>query len=101
MSNLFKASLLITIFFGINKIVALVRQAIIAKQFGLSAEIDAFNAANNLPDLLFSLISGGALAMAFIPVLTEYFDKKGAKDAWKLFSQIAHLVFISTAVLSL
>ncbi len=101
MSKLFKASLIITIFFGINKIVALFRQAIIARQFGLSSDIDAFNVANNLPDLLFSLISGGALALAFIPVLTEYLDKKGKDDSWKLFSQIANLVFLTTAVLSI
>lgn len=101
MSKLFKASLIITIFFGINKIVALLRQAIIARQFGLSSDIDAFNVANNLPDLLFSLISGGALALAFIPVLTEYLDKKGKDDSWKLFSQIANLVFLTTAVLSI
>ncbi|OGE26691.1 murein biosynthesis integral membrane protein MurJ [Candidatus Daviesbacteria bacterium RIFCSPHIGHO2_02_FULL_39_12] len=101
MSKLFKASLIITIFFGINKIVALLRQAIIARQFGLTSDIDAFNVANNLPDLLFSLISGGALALAFIPVLTEYLDKKGRDDSWRLFSQIANLVFLTTAVLSI
>lgn len=101
MSKLFKASLIITVFFGINKIVALLRQTIIAREFGINAQIDAFNVANNLPDLLFSLISGGALALAFIPVLTEYLDKKGREDSWKLFSQIANLVFLTTAGLSL
>lgn len=100
MSTIFKASLILTVFFGINKIVALARQAIIAKEFGFSAEIDAFNVANNLPDLLFSLISGGALAMAFIPVLAEYLHKQGQKESWRLFSIVSNLVFISTAVLS-
>lgn len=101
MSQLFKASLILTIFFGVNKVVALLRQAIIARQYGITPEIDAFNISNNIPDLIFSIISGGALSLAFIPVLTEYFDKKGQSDAWKLFSQIANLVFVSTAVLSL
>lgn len=101
MSSLFKASLLLTVFFGINKIVALVRQTLIAKQFGFSPEIDAFNVANNIPDLLFSLITGGALAMAFIPILTEYFDQKGYKQAWRLFSIVSNIVFISTAALSI
>lgn len=101
MSQLFKASLILTIFFGINKLVALLRQVIIARQFGFSPEIDAFNVANNLPDLLFSLISGGALAMAFIPILTEYFDKKGEHESWRVFSVVANLVFLSTAVLSI
>lgn len=100
MSTLFKASLLLTIFFGINKLVALARQALIAKQFGFSPEIDAFNVANNVPDLLFSLITGGALAVAFIPVLSDYLEKKGYTHAWRLFSIVANLVFLTTAVLS-
>lgn len=101
MSQVFKASLILTLFFGVNKIVALFRQALIARQFGITPDIDAFNVSNNIPDLIFSIISGGALSLAFIPVLTEYFDKKGQRDAWKLFSQIANLVFFSTAILSL
>jgi putative peptidoglycan lipid II flippase len=100
MSKLFRASFLLTVFFGLNKGIALVRQYLTAQQFGLSPQMDAFNVANNVPDLLFSLISGSALALAFIPVLTEYLDKKGEKETWQLFSQIANLVFLSTGVLA-
>lgn len=101
MSRLFKASLLLTIFFGVDKIVALIRQSIIVRQFGLSAQIDAFNAANNIPDLVAMLISGGTLALAFIPLLTESIAHKGEKESWKLFSIVANLVFLTTAVLSI
>lgn len=100
MSQLFKASLLLTVFFGLNKIVALIRQVIIGRQFGLSREIDAFNVANNLPDLLVALISGGALALAFIPILSEYRIKHGPNLTWRLFSQVANLVFLITAALA-
>lgn len=101
MSILFKASLLLAIFFGLNKVVALVRQVIVGRQFGLGNEIDAFNVANNFPDLLVSLISGGALALAFIPVLSEYIKEYGGERTCKLFSHVANLVFLFTAVLSL
>lgn len=101
MSQVFKASLLLTIFFGVNKVVGLLRQVIIARQFGITPQVDAFNVSNNIPDLIFSIISGGALALAFLPVLTEYFDKKGTNEAWKLFSRIANLVFLATAFLSI
>lgn len=101
MSYIFKTTLLLTFFFGIDKIIALIRQTIIIKQFGFSSEIDAFNAANNLPDLLFSLISGGALALAFIPILTKYIETKSHREAWRLFSVVANLVFFATAVLSI
>lgn len=101
MSALFKSSLLLTIFFGLNKLVALIRQVIIGRQFGLSSNLDAFNVANNVPDLLVALISGGALALAFVPVLSEYIKKTGNESAWKLFSQVANLVFLVTAILSI
>lgn len=98
MSHLFKASLLLTIFFGINKIVALVRQTLIAQQFGFSSAIDAFNVANNLPDLLFSLFSGGALALALIPIFAEHIHLHGKASSWRLFSKIANILFLVTLV---
>ncbi len=99
-TRLTRAALLLGSFFALDKGVAFVRQVIIAQQFGLSAELDAFNVANNLPDMLFALISGGALAMAFIPVLSEVLNRDGQKAAWDLFSRIANLAFLVTAGLA-
>jgi putative peptidoglycan lipid II flippase len=95
-----RTSLLLAGFFFIDKILAFGRSLIIARRFSLSAELDAFNVANNLPDLLFALISGGAFAMAFIPVLTEHITQKGRDDAWALFSRVANLAFVATASLA-
>lgn len=100
-SHLTRVTLLLAVFFGIDKIVAFARLIIVARQFGLSHELDAFNVANNLPDMLFALISGGALAMAFIPVLTETLTKQGRSQAWDLFSRIANLAFLVTAAFSI
>ena len=61
--------------YGIDKCFAVLRQMIIGRQFGLSLELDVFNIANNLPDMLFTLISGGALSMALIPVINGCFFK--------------------------
>lgn len=94
------ATLLVGLFFGLDKIVALGRQIIIARYYGLNPVIDAYNAANNLPDLLFALISGGALAMAFIPVLSETLNRQGRAAAWELFSLVANLAFVITAIAS-
>ncbi|HOW92760.1 MAG TPA: lipid II flippase MurJ, partial [Anaerolineaceae bacterium] len=100
-SRLTKISILLAGFFFLDKILAFVRQILIARQFGLSAELDAFNVANNVPDLLFALISGGALAIAFIPVLSEVLTKSGRKPAWLLFSRIANLAFLVTVGLAI
>ena len=98
MRRVLGATLLVGVFFGLDKVVALLRQIIIARHFGLNPALDAYNAANNLPDLLFALISGGALAIAFIPVLTGTLNRDGRAAAWELFSLVANLAFVITAV---
>lgn len=101
LSFLGRTSLLVGFFFGLDKLLAFVRSILIARQFSLSMELDAFNVANNLPDLLFALISGGALAMAFIPILTEVLTLQGRPAAWNLFSRLANLGFLATAAAAL
>ena len=98
-SFLGRTSLLIGFFFGLDKVLAFVRTGIISRQYRDSIDLlDTFNAANNLPDVLFALISGGALAMAFIPLMSEYLTIKGREAAWDLFSRVANLAFVVTAV---
>ena len=98
MRRILNASLLVGAFFGLDKVVALGRQILVARSFGLDPVLDAYNTANNLPDLLFALISGGALAIAFIPVLTETLSREGRAATWRLFSLVANLAFVITAV---
>lgn len=92
-----KSFLLVGFLFATDKLVALLRQILVGQRFGVGAELDAFNAANNLPDMLFALISGGAMAVAVIPVLTETLDREGKDAAWALFSRLANWAFLITA----
>ncbi len=101
LSHLTRTSLLLGFFFAFDKVLAFGRSILIARQFRLSTELDAFNVANNLPDLLFALISGGALAMAFIPLLTEYLATKSRAAAWELFSRVANVAFLATGVMAI
>lgn len=100
LTKLSKAALLVSFSFGVNKILAILRQLIIARQFGLSSDLDVFNVANNVPDMLYALISGGALAVAIIPVLTEVITKENREAAWKVLSQVANFAFVVTVLLS-
>ena len=102
LSFLARTSLLIAFFFFIDKVLAFVRVGIISRQYADSVELlDAFNTANNLPDVLFALISGGALAMAFIPLMSEYLTTKGRAAAWDLFSRVANLAFLLTGSIAI
>ena len=102
LSFLARTSLLIASFFFLDKILAFVRVGIISRQYAGSVELlDTFNAANNLPDVLFALISGGALAMAFIPLMSEYLTTRGRAAAWDLFSRVANLAFLVTGSIAI
>jgi putative peptidoglycan lipid II flippase len=102
LSFLARTSILIAFFFLIDKVLAFVRVGIISRQYADSVELlDTFNAANNLPDVLFALISGGALAMAFIPLMSEYLTTKGRAAAWDLFSRVANLAFVVTGSIAI
>lgn len=83
--------------FVLSNLVGLVRQMLIVNAFGTSAALDAFYAAEKLPNLLFTLVAGGALASAFIPTFTEFLEKENRPAAWQLASAIANLVTLALA----
>ena len=101
MSHFARSSIIISIFFGIDKVLGFIRTLIINRQFGLTYDLDVFHTANNIPDLLSALISGGALGVALIPVLSEYLETKGRPAAWELFSRVINFAFIVTGIIAL
>src|SRR5512139_1478274 len=66
------SALIVSAGFAAAKFAGVVDDFIVARVFGAGRELDAYYAAFGLPDLLFTLIAGGALASAFIPVFTGY-----------------------------
>jgi len=87
--------------FVLNSLMGLLRQVLITRAFGTDAALDAFYAASRLPEILFSLIAGGALASAFIPTFTGYLENKKTVDAWQLASSVANLVGVALTLVSL
>jgi putative peptidoglycan lipid II flippase len=81
----------------LSRVIGLVRDAIITRQFGVNAFTDAFNASFRIPDLIFFLLAGGALSSAFIPVFSEYLAKDQEDDAWKVFSGVGTIMFVAVA----
>lgn len=86
--------------FVLSNLTGLVRQILIANQFGTGFEIDAFYAAQTLPDILFALAAGGALASAFVPTFTEVLARPDPAAAWRLASSTMTLVSLVLAAAS-
>ncbi len=71
----------------LSRLLGLVREMLIARQFA-PGMVSAYYAAFNLPDLLFFLLSSGALSSAFIPEFTKRFETGNKEEAWQIYSII-------------
>lgn len=84
----------------ISRLLGFVRERAIADVFGLTWETDAFRAAFNIPDLMYSLLIGGAISSAFIPVFSEMLARGQDKDAWGMASTFINLISGALLVLT-
>lgn len=90
---------IVMLMYVLSDVLGLARNIAITYQFGTSAEIDAYVAAFRLPDFIFNLLAGGALASAFIPPFTRLLAAGDARGSWRLATQVINLVFVVTAAL--
>lgn len=84
-----------------SKGLGVIRQVIFNSLFGTGPTATAYVAAFRLPDTLFSLIAGGALSSAFIPVLISYEKQHGESEAWRLASLVFNLLLVTLTVIVL
>jgi putative peptidoglycan lipid II flippase len=80
-----------------SRLIGLVREFIIARQFGTSGDYDAYLSAFRIPDLLFLLIMTGSFGSAFIPVFRGLLDRD-EDAAWDLASAVITWTAIVTVV---
>lgn len=83
-----------------SRVLGLLRDRILAGQFGAGDTLDAYYAAFRVPDLIYNLVIVGALSAAFIPVFTELITKDKENDAWKLSSGVLSILLVAVGVLS-
>ncbi len=76
-----------------SRVTGLVRDLIISRVFGASAETDAFNVAFRLPNLLRRLFAEGAFQQAFVPVLAEARAREGDERTRQLIDHVASALF--------
>lgn len=93
--RLIKSTLIVILFFGLSKATGFVRLILVGRTFGTGAEADAFIAANQLPEVFFVLLAGGALTAAFIPVYAQYLSSARARDSARLANTILTLVMLA------
>src|SRR3989304_2136985 len=99
--RVFLAALIVGGGFLASKITGILDDLLLAKMIGAGHDLDPYYAAFNLPDLLFTLIAGGALAAAFIPIFSTYLAREDRAGAWKLASAVINTAFLAALVASI
>lgn len=83
---------------AISRILGLIRYRLLAAHFGDEIHLlDSYIAASILPDAIFEVLIFGTIALAFIPIFSQYLSHKKLEKAWELSSRmvsIGLLVFL-------
>ncbi|MBV7338755.1 murein biosynthesis integral membrane protein MurJ [Chloroflexi bacterium TSY] len=82
--HLLRSTILVFGILGLNKATGFVKLLLVTRFFGTGAESDAYLSANQLPELFFSLLTGGALSAALIPVYSAYLSAGDSENARSL-----------------
>jgi putative peptidoglycan lipid II flippase len=81
--------------FGLSSLLGLANRMLYTRAFGSGQELDAFFAANRVPDILFNLMAGGALASAFLPTFAALLAQGDRARAWRLASGVGNLLILA------
>lgn len=90
-AQIIRAAMVVVFGFVASGVLGLARTAAFSAMFGASAELDAFYAAQRIPEMLFNLVAGGALGSSFIPVFARYLTAEDQEGAWRLASAVMTL----------
>ncbi len=84
----------------LSRVLGFVRDFVIARSFGAGLMTDAFFVAFRLPNLLRRLFAEGAFSQAFVPILAEYRNRRGASETKSLVDRVASVLFLILIVVS-
>ena len=73
----------------LSRILGFVRDLVVAHTFGANAGTDAFFVAFKIPNFLRRLFAEGAFAVAFVPVLTEYKERRSFAELKRFVDHVA------------
>jgi putative peptidoglycan lipid II flippase len=99
--HLARSTAIVVLSFAAAKIISLAQTFVIARAFGITADYDAFVTANKVPEQIYNVIAGGAIAFAFIPVFTGLLARQETDKAWRTASHVVNTIFSATFVASL
>jgi putative peptidoglycan lipid II flippase len=93
------AALLLAASALLSRMLGYVREAVLAAQVGAGADVDAYRAAFQIPDLLNYFLAGGAFTVAFVPLYTRALER-GPPHAHRLYATVLGTVTAAAVVVT-
>lgn len=87
------AGILVTANF-LSSVLGYVKNILITSLFGMGIQSDAYYAAFTIPDTIYTVLVGGGLSSAFIPVFSGYLARGEKKEGYRMASTVLNLVAI-------
>lgn len=101
-SSLLRSSAVVSVMTLLSRVLGMLRDMVLANYFGSGSAADAFFVAFKIPNFLRRLFAEGAFAQAFVPVLSEYREKRSFADVKQLVDRTAGMLgLILTALTAL
>ncbi len=88
------ATVLLSVFALLSRIIGLVRDKYIAYTFGAGPGTDAYNVAFQLPDLINYLLIGGAASISFVTILSRYREANQHEEGDEALSVILNTMLL-------
>ena len=86
---------------GLSRVIGLLREIIVAGLFGVAGGgINAFTVANQVPNLIRSLVADAALGAAFVPVFNEILERDERERAWRVASSVWWIAFLGLSLIT-
>jgi putative peptidoglycan lipid II flippase len=82
-----------------SRVLGLVRDQVLAYLFGAGDQMDAYNIAFRIPNLVRDLFAEGAMSAAFVPTFTRTLTNEGRERAWRLGNLVVNALLLATGLI--
>jgi len=81
-----------------SRVTGFFREMLIPAKFGVGVVSDVYDVAFKFPDLMFSLLIGGAISAALVPVLSGSVSRGEEREGWQAISRFINMTTALTIV---
>jgi putative peptidoglycan lipid II flippase len=87
---------------ALSRITGFLRLSAMAYAVGVanSRLADAYNVANNTPNIVYELVLGGILTSVFVPVFVEWLERRGRDEAWEVARSVMTIAVVALGAIA-